>query len=233
MSDSEIVRRLAAAILVGTVVGIERQWHHKNAGVKTHTLVAIGAATFALLSELGLGSNLQAVPIAAGVVTGIGFIGGGLIMRRAGNVQGINSAATLWATGGLGLAVGGGHYTVAAAGLVAVLIAQAPLHGISTLIDRVSGGGPAAALEAYRLIVAFSPAGEPAVWTALDEFARATSTKLVDRAETRAGAADVVVEVRFVLRHTQLDALRALAGRVSSAPGVARVEWTRCADENE
>src|SRR5437879_944932 len=98
MTDTELAARLLISLFFGALIGIERQWHHKNAGLKTNTLVAVGATAFALVSQHGFGPNSNPAQVAAGVVTGIGFIGGGVIMRRSGNVQGINTAATLWTT---------------------------------------------------------------------------------------------------------------------------------------
>src|SRR5512140_2630153 len=135
MPADGVVLRLTIAVLLGALVGIERQWHHKVAGVKTHALVTVGAAAFAVLSQIGLGPGSNPAQIAAGVVTGIGFIGGGVIMRRGASVQGINTAATLWVSGGLGLAVGGGHYAVASALFVAVLVVELPLRWLSLWID--------------------------------------------------------------------------------------------------
>src|ERR1700686_1067368 len=106
--------RLIIALAFGALGGLERQWHHKIAGVKTNTLVAVGSAAFALVSARGFGPNSNPVQIAAGVVSGIGFIGAGVIMRRSGSVQGINTAANLWATAGMGLAVGGGYISLGA-----------------------------------------------------------------------------------------------------------------------
>src|SRR3989442_14955643 len=102
MTDTELVGRLLLSLLFGALVGIERQWHHKTAGLKTNTLVAVGAASFALVSAHGFGPNTNAAQIAAGGVTGIGFIGGGVISRRGGRVQGINSAATPGSTPSIG-----------------------------------------------------------------------------------------------------------------------------------
>src|SRR5260370_6499478 len=102
MTDVELGARLLIALLFGALVGIERQWHHKNAGLKTNTLVTVGAAAFALISLRGFGPTNNPAQVAAGVVTGVGFIGGGVIMRRGGSVQGINTAATLCARGSLG-----------------------------------------------------------------------------------------------------------------------------------
>src|ERR1700742_2768455 len=113
MFDSEIILRLSLSLVIGLIIGIERQWHHKNAGLKTNTLVAVGSTAFALIAQHGFGLNNNPSQIAAGVVTGIGFLGAGVIMRRGGSVQGINTAATLWATTGMGLAVGAGYYALA------------------------------------------------------------------------------------------------------------------------
>src|SRR5204863_2093984 len=99
ISTLELIVRLALATVFGMLVGVERQWHHKNAGIKTNTLVSVGAAAFALISHRGFGETNNPAAVAAGVVTGIGFIGAGVIMRRGGSVQGINTAATLWAAG--------------------------------------------------------------------------------------------------------------------------------------
>src|SRR5207249_9813216 len=139
MGDIELGVRLALSLLFGTVVGIERQWHHKNAGIKTNTLVAVGSTSFALVSQHGFGPNSNPAQIAAGVVTGIGFIGAGVIMRRGGSVQGINSAATLWTTASMGLAVGAGHIVLGWMVLVSVLIIQFVIRLMANWIDRHSG----------------------------------------------------------------------------------------------
>src|SRR5215831_18509644 len=112
VSVFQIAARLFLSLIFGALVGIERQWHHKNAGVRTHALVSVGASTFGLISILGFGATNNPMLIAGGVVTGIGFIGGGVIMHQGGVIQGINTAATLWATASMGLAIGAGYYAL-------------------------------------------------------------------------------------------------------------------------
>src|SRR5262249_59870780 len=104
--------------------GLERHWHHKSAGIRTHALLALGAAGFGLISHFLHLTNPEMNPtqIAAGVVTGIGFICGGVIMHRAGSVQGLNSAASLWTAAGVGLAMGGGFFRLAWTLVAAVLV---------------------------------------------------------------------------------------------------------------
>jgi putative Mg2+ transporter-C (MgtC) family protein len=135
----EVAARIALAFVLGALCGVERQWHHKNAGLRTHTLVAVGAAAFTIVSSLGLGPTNNPMLIAAGVVTGIGFIGGGVIMHQGPTVQGINTAATLWTTASLGLAAGAGYYALTVMVFLAVLVVQFPLQWVEHWIDRQAG----------------------------------------------------------------------------------------------
>src|SRR5215471_21792245 len=124
MTDLEMIGRLLMSALLGTLVGIERQWRHKNAGLKTNALVSIGATAVGLIALGTFGAGGNPTQIAAGVVTGIGFIGAGVIMHRGASVQGINTAATLWAAAGMGLALGQGFYQLAIYILVVVVATQ-------------------------------------------------------------------------------------------------------------
>lgn len=100
------------AVVLGGFVGWEREWHAREAGIRTYGAVSLGACVFALLStHIATGNNPHV--IAAGVVTGIGFLGAGVILRDNGNVVGLTTAATLWATAAIGLATGYRMYTLA------------------------------------------------------------------------------------------------------------------------
>ena len=132
---AELALRFGVALLFGALVGIERRLRHKNAGIQTHALVSIGAAAFGVLSLLGFGPTNNPMLIAGAVVTGIGFIGGGVIMHRGASVKGINTAATLWATASMGLAAGAGYYTVAVVVFVTMLIIQFPLRWLEHRIE--------------------------------------------------------------------------------------------------
>lgn len=104
--------RVVIAVLLGGFVGWEREWHAREAGIRTYSAVSLGACVFALIStHITTGNNPHV--IAAGVVTGIGFLGAGVILRDQGNVVGLTTAATLWATASVGLATGYGMYTLA------------------------------------------------------------------------------------------------------------------------
>src|ERR1700722_2351580 len=116
----ESIGRLSLALILGSVIGFERQWHQKMAGLRTNVLVALGSCGFVVFSAMvGQGDPPR---VAAQVVTGIGFLGAGVILREGINVHGLNTAATLWCSAMVGTFAGGGFFTVSllAAALVIV-----------------------------------------------------------------------------------------------------------------
>jgi putative Mg2+ transporter-C (MgtC) family protein len=109
---------LLMAVVLGAVIGFERQWRQRLAGLRTNTLVSLGAAIFVVFE--GQFANESSTRVAAQVVTGLGFLGAGVIWKEGLNVRGLNTAATLWCTGAVGLLAGAGYWRHAAlaAGLV-------------------------------------------------------------------------------------------------------------------
>src|SRR5579875_2596872 len=128
-TEWDLLWRLGLALGLSTVIGLEREIRQKNAGLRTHALVGTGAALFMLVSSYGFSDLLQAKTIvldpsrvAAQVVSGIGFIGGGLIFVQRNNVRGLTTAAGVWATAGVGLAAGGDLPILAVGATVAYMI---------------------------------------------------------------------------------------------------------------
>ena len=117
MDIAEITLKLILAVALGGLIGFERESSHKPAGFRTNILICLGATMMMVFSQLVLqgteGSSGDMTRIAAGVITGIGFIGAGTIIQSKGSVLGLTSAATLWAVAGLGLVIGGGYYLTA------------------------------------------------------------------------------------------------------------------------
>ena len=125
-----IFARLATALAAGAAIGAERQWHQKMAGLRTNALVALGAGGFVAFSHaVGEGDPTR---IAAQVVSGIGFLGAGIIMREGINVRGLNTAATLWCSAMAGTFAGGGYYFLSLGAAVFVV-------AINTGMRRWSG----------------------------------------------------------------------------------------------
>ena len=117
--------RLLAAALLGAAIGYEREFRGKGAGVRTHMLVCMGACLFMLISKYGFADSARfdAARVAAGVVSGIGFLGGGLIIKGKSNlVTGLTTAAGLWVTGAIGLGAGSGMVAMSALATFLVLI---------------------------------------------------------------------------------------------------------------
>lgn len=120
--------KLAVALLLGAAIGFERQWHQKMAGLRTNALVALGACGFVAFS--GLVGEGDPTRVAGQVVTGIGFLGAGVILREGINVHGLNTAATLWCSAMVGTLVGGGLFgpsILAAAFVIAANIGLRPV----------------------------------------------------------------------------------------------------------
>ena len=110
-AEALMALRVLIAAALGAFVGWEREQHGREAGVRTYGAVSLGACVFALISTHITGGNNPHV-IAAGVVTGVGFLGAGVIMKDQGSVVGLTTAATLWATASVGLAIGYAMYTL-------------------------------------------------------------------------------------------------------------------------
>jgi len=122
------------ALLLGALIGFERQWHQRNAGLRTNALVALGASLFVSLSSLVIQTN-DHTRMAAQVITGIGFLGAGLLMKEGFNVRGLNTAATLWGAGAIGTLAGSGFVSYAVVGTTLVIITHLILRPLGKRID--------------------------------------------------------------------------------------------------
>lgn len=130
----ELTLRLSVALLLGGLIGIEREYRSKDAGFRTHFLVSMGSALFCIVSQFGFGIDLKdSSRVAAQVVSGIGFLGAGTIIFQKNMVRGLTTAAGLWVTAAIGLACGTGMYLAAAITTGMVLLGLEVLH---TLIPR-------------------------------------------------------------------------------------------------
>jgi putative Mg2+ transporter-C (MgtC) family protein len=139
LSDLELTQRLITAAFLGAILGLEREWKNKDAGLRTNILITIGSALFTLMSiELTDGKTGDTSRVAAQIVMGIGFLGAGAIMRTNGGVHGLTTAATIWVNAAIGIAVGGGEYHlafIATAVTLGVLLLLPPLE---RLLDRLA-----------------------------------------------------------------------------------------------
>jgi putative Mg2+ transporter-C (MgtC) family protein len=133
LGDWDVVGRLAIAAALGAAVGIERELREREAGIRTHLLVSLGACLFTIVGAYGFHnfSNVDPTRIAAQVVTGIGFLGAGAIIREGISVRGLTTAASLWVVAAIGMAAGAGYYWPAVAGTALTVLALWPLRALA------------------------------------------------------------------------------------------------------
>lgn len=135
MDVLDVFIRMLIAAALGGAIGLEREIREHTAGFRTHILVSVGAAAFTLASSYGLGgSGFDPNRIAAQVVTGIGFLGAGAIIRHGASVRGLTTAASLWAVAAVGLLTAQGFY---AAALITTAVVIASLYGLRLIEDRL------------------------------------------------------------------------------------------------
>ncbi|OLL28637.1 methyltransferase [Burkholderia sp. SRS-W-2-2016] len=221
----EIVLDLLAAVALGAMIGVERQWRQRFTGIATHALVALGAATFTTLPFL-LGAEEQVVRMAAPVVSGIGFLGAGVIIRDGLSVRGLSTAATIWGTGAVGVITGSGFLATALIATVLIILCNLTLPPLARLIYRHAP--PEQSNERYYIIEVVAQAQQEAL-------IRATLLQRLDAnglslqsLESHALKSSVQVEVNAVVfspqQHDQQ--LEVLVGELALAPYVSAVSWS-------
>ncbi len=133
---TEDVLKLVLAILIGGLIGAEREFRDKAVGFRTIIFICVGATLFTMFS-LKIGGDEDPVRIAASIVSGVGFLGAGAILRDSGRVVGLTTASTIWLAAGVGMGIGGGEYLVAVAATVAISIVLWAFPVIEKWIDDI------------------------------------------------------------------------------------------------
>lgn len=136
ITETQFVSRLSLALLLGAVIGLERQWRQRTAGLRTNSLVATGSALFVMLASVTTSDATGMARIAAQVVSGMGFLGAGVILREGLSVRGLNTAATLWCAAAVGTLAGAGWWLAAVSGTLAVLLIHLCLRPLALRINR-------------------------------------------------------------------------------------------------
>jgi putative Mg2+ transporter-C (MgtC) family protein len=224
LSWVEIIGRLLLAAVLGGAIGLERELHEREAGLRTHLLVAVGASLFTLVSAYAWhdfhfsrasGVSFDPTRIAAQIVTGIGFLGAGAIIRQGASIRGLTTAATLWVVAAIGVAAGAGYYVAAVAGTALVLVSLWPLRVIaSRVIDRTRG--------AEERVVVDLPgrAGVAPLLSALEQAGGRIGSFRVDSAGVEGTTVELYVRLPGGRRG-------ALAEELARVEGVRGVKWGR------
>jgi len=135
--DWGAIVQLLLALLAGTLIGAEREYRSKSAGLRTIALISFGSAVFTMLS-LKLGSPVNQDRFAANIITGIGFLGAGVIFKEENRVSGLTTAAIIWVSAAIGVSIGAGYYTIAFAGVIIVVGVQQLFLLIQLKIDKIN-----------------------------------------------------------------------------------------------
>jgi len=214
---------LLTAFVLGTLIGAERQYRQRSAGLRTNVLVAVGASAFVDLANHLTGSE-GSVHVIAYVVSGIGFLGAGAIMKEGLNVRGLNTAATLWASAAVGSCAGADMIAQAALLTVFVLGGNTLLRPLVNAIDRIPIDEQSSEAT-YDVLVTTDPGSVASVRELLLEKLAAANypvrdTKVVDRS-----ADEVEIAATLVSLSIEPDELDAVVASLANTPGVRHATW--------
>jgi putative Mg2+ transporter-C (MgtC) family protein len=217
---------ISVALVLGTLIGLERQWRQHQAGLRTNALVALGAALFVSLTHL-MDDQASPTRIASYIVSGLGFLGGGVILRDGLTVKGMNTAATLWCTGAVGTLAGAGFPLEAVAGTVAVLTAHLCLRPVVLWFEAHTK--MTMDVETYyRLRVTCADGSGAHIRTILMRHIGGKPRMSVHGIDTEEGEKEgrvIVADVYAMERNDR--AMEEVVARLSIEPEVTGVSWQR------
>ncbi|WP_019200738.1 MgtC/SapB family protein [Tsukamurella sp. 1534] len=223
LTTVDMVLRILAGVGFGTLIGLERQYRARMAGLRTNALVSLGSALFVVLSAFGFDGG-DPTRVAAQIVSGIGFLGGGVILRDGLSVRGLNTAATLWCSAAVGALSGSGLYLAAAVGTVAVVAVNTALRSVGHVMDRAPDTGKEAPSR-YEFVAVTRDEDEAHVRVMLVQALSRTAFHLqsIGSSNTAGGQ----VEVRATLTSDGRDdrGLETAISQLSMEPSVTAVRW--------
>ncbi len=228
MITQTFIARIFAAFILGALIGIERQMRQRMAGLRTNTLVCVGAALFVALSAL-LPSGTIDTRIAAQVVSGIGFLGAGVILREGLSVRGLNTAATLWCASAVGVLCGMGFLLQATIGTMAVTAAHLLLRPLAGRINRGSAIADSCDTDLRFQFSVRCPAGDaPAVRAALVDVMKSDAVILRGGTQELEDEPEMsLVEAEILSPSSAPDFIETLTRRMHLLPRVRSIRWQR------
>lgn len=236
MDLTQFVLRLGVALLFGGAVGFERQWQLKSAGLRTNALVSLGSAAYILLSLfINQEEGGDAGRIAAQIVTGIGFLGAGVIMKDGMSIQGLNTAATIWCSAAVGSLAGMGLFTEAFLVTSAIIVTHLVMRPISNKLGKISTYKKGKKKEfEYILIIFCSEAREREVKSYLIEFLDSSNQYLL-RSMSRKPAESsnkIKVQTKFATVGRQENMLETMIQKLTLDMEVDQATWAYVEDES-
>ncbi|ATH82160.1 MgtC/SapB family protein [Pseudomonas sp. KHPS1] len=219
---------LLSAFVLGALIGLERQYRQRTAGLRTNVLVAVGAALFvdiAMRFHAIYGGTPSPLHVVAYVVSGVGFLGAGVIMREEGNIRGINTAATLWGSAAVGVAAGTGMLIEAALGTLFVLAANTLLRPIVNAINRQPLDVESVEVTNTVYLIA-AKERQKEVMKALEVNLERGRYPVRDLEVQAFGEDDVEIEATLTVTSIDGDELDALIRKLAILPGVRQAFWS-------
>ncbi|KJK24327.1 methyltransferase [Burkholderiaceae bacterium 16] len=215
---------LTTAFVLGAVIGYERQIRQRTAGLRTNVLVAVGAAIFVDMANRMAGHD-GAVRVVAYVVSGIGFLGAGVIMREEGNVRGLNTAATLWGSAAIGASAGADLILEAGLGCLFVLAANTLLRPVVNRINQQPMDTPA--VEVTNTVYVIAPrASQKQALRLLEQTLEAGNYPTRDLEVHAFGDSDVEIEAVLTSTSVDGDVLDGLMARLAEAEFIHQAFWS-------
>lgn len=219
---------LALAFVLGALIGLERQYRQRTAGLRTNVLVAVGAALFvdiAMRFHALHGGTPSPLHVVAYVVSGVGFLGAGVIMREEGNIRGINTAATLWGSAAVGVAAGVGLLIEAVLGTLFVLAANTLLRPIVNAINRRPLDVESVEVTNTVYVIA-DRERQKEVLAALEAALERSRYPVRDLEVHAFGDEDVEIEATLTVTSVDGDELDALVARIAQHDAVRQAFWS-------
>lgn len=223
LSVADFALRLAVGVGCGALIGLERQWRARMAGLRTNALVAAGATLFVLYAVATEDSSPTRV--ASYVVSGIGFLGGGVILREGFNVRGLNTAATLWCSAAVGVLAASGHLVFTLIATVTVIAIHLFGRPLGRLIDHDNGGVEDEGLQPYVVQVVCRPKSEKYARAQIVQHVGSNDITLAGIHTGPAAEDEITLTAHLLMDGHTPAKLEHLVAELSLQPGIRAVHW--------
>jgi putative Mg2+ transporter-C (MgtC) family protein len=223
LSVADFALRLAVGVGCGALIGLERQWRARLAGLRTNALVAGGATLFVLYAVAT--EDTSPTRVASYVVSGIGFLGGGVILREGFNVRGLNTAATLWCSAAVGVLAASGHLVFTLIGTATVVAIHLFGRPLGRLIDRDNNVEEDESLQPYLVQVVCRPKSEKYVRAQVVQHASSNDITLRGIHTGHANDDEITLSAHLLMDGHTPARLERLVAELSLQPGVRAVQW--------
>jgi putative Mg2+ transporter-C (MgtC) family protein len=229
----DFTTRLATAFLLGAAIGTERQWRQRMAGLRTNMLVALGASMFiALAAKIGGEATGR---VTSYVVSGIGFLGAGVIMKDGTNVRGLNTAATLWCSAAVGALCGAAYFTEAAIGAAFIILTHVLMRPVGVRLSRLPIDKKMATQFGYVLSICCKQEVENHLRVLLLQFTNSDDKLLLRslKSTDNGDPAIAIITAEILASSNEDSTMEKVAGRLTIEQHVSEVSWSKIGNEND